>query len=133
MPFEGPLEDRIAIRERIEAYGDAVFQRDETAWAANWAENSIWSLAGMEVKGKANIVAMWKNAMAGFSTVTFFANPGAIRIYGSTADVRVYTLEFLVEAGGKARRVVGQYDDTLVKENGAWLFRSRTYKILNEG
>ena len=132
MGFEGPLEDRIAIRERIEAYGDAVFQRDEAAWAANWADDSIWNLAGMEVKGKTNIVAMWKNAMAGFSTVTFLANPGAIRIRGNTADVRVYTLEFLVETGGKARRVVGQYDDRLVKENGAWLFQSRSYKILNE-
>ena len=133
MPFEGPLEDRIAIRERIEAYGDAVFQRDEIAWAANWAEDSVWSLAGMEVKGKANIVAMWKNAMAGFSAVTFFANPGAIHVRGDVAQVRVYTLEFLVETGGKARRVVGQYNDKLIKQNNAWLFQSRTYRILNEG
>lgn len=133
MPFEGSLEDRIAIRELIESYGDAVFRRDEAAWAANWAEESVWTLAGVGVKGKANIVAMWKGAMAGFSTVTFFANPGAIRVNGDSAEVRVYTLEFLVETGGKSRRVVGQYDDRLVKENGAWLFQSRSYRILNEG
>jgi uncharacterized protein (TIGR02246 family) len=133
MPFEGSLEDRIAIRELIESYGDAVFRRDEAAWAANWAEESVWTLAGVGVKGKANIVALWKGAMAGFSTVTFFANPGAIRVNGDSAEVRVYTLEFLVETGGKSRRVVGQYDDRLVKENGAWLFQARSYRILNEG
>ena len=133
MAFEGPLEDRIAIRERIESYGDAVFQRDEAAWAANWADDSVWNLGGMEVKGKAKIVAMWKGAMAGFSTVTFFANPGSVRVRDDIADVRVYTLEFLVETDGRARRVVGQYDDKLVKQNGTWLFQSRSYRILSEG
>ena len=36
MAFEGPIEDRLAIRELIENYADAVFQRDEERWAANW-------------------------------------------------------------------------------------------------
>lgn len=132
MPFEGPQDDRIAIRERIESYADAVFQRDEAAWGANWTEDSTWSLMGTEVKGKANIVAMWCQAMAGFSFVSFFGNPGSIAIHGDKADVRVYTLEFLVEAGGKARRVVGQYDDKLVKRGGQWLFQSRNYRILSD-
>lgn len=132
MTFDGPIEDRLAIRERIESYGDAVFQRDEKAWAANWAEDSVWKLMGTEVKGKANIVAMWRQAMAGFSFVSFFGNPGAIAISGDGAEVRVYTLEFLVEAGGKTRRVVGQYDDKLVRQNGRWLFQSRTYRILSD-
>jgi ketosteroid isomerase-like protein len=132
MPFEGPIEDRIAIRERIESYGDAVFQRNEKAWAANWAEDSVWNLGGMEVSGKSNIVALWRQAMAGFSYVSFFGSPGAIRVEGNSADARVYTLEFLIEAAGKARRVVGQYDDQLVKQNGQWLFRARTYRVLND-
>lgn len=34
MPFTGPFEDRLAIRELIESYGDAVTQRDVDAWAA---------------------------------------------------------------------------------------------------
>lgn len=132
MAFVGSPEDRLAIRERIESYADAVFQRDDAAWGANWAEDGVWSLMGTQVKGKANIVAMWREAMAGFSFVSFFGNPGAIAIHGDTAEVRVYTLEFLVETGGKARRVVGQYDDRLVKQNGQWLFQSRVYRILNE-
>ena len=36
--FDGPLEDRMAIRERIEAYSDAVFRKDADAWIANWRE-----------------------------------------------------------------------------------------------
>ncbi|HEY7979420.1 MAG TPA: nuclear transport factor 2 family protein [Rhizomicrobium sp.] len=132
MAFERSQEDRLAIRERIESYADAVFQRDADAWGANWADDAVWSLMGTEVKGKANIVAMWRQAMAGFSFVSFFGNPGSIAIHGDTADVRVYTLEFLVETGGNARRVVGQYDDKLVKRDGHWLFQSRNYRILSD-
>ena len=40
MAFEGPIEDRLAIRELIENYADAVFQRDEERWAANWADEA---------------------------------------------------------------------------------------------
>ena len=132
MSFDGPLEDRIAIRERIESYGDAVFRRDETAWAACWAEDSAWDLMGTRVSGKANIVATWRGAMAGFSSVAFFSTPGAVNVEGDCAEARTYTLEFLVETGGKARRVIGQYDDRLVKQGGRWLFAERSYRILTD-
>jgi len=132
MVFEGPLDDRIAIRERIESYADAVFQRDEAAWSANWADDSVWSIMGMTLTGKTAIVGAWRQAMAGFSYVSFFSTPGAIHVSGETATARVYTLELLIEAGDKMRRVVGQYDDRLVKQNGRWLFQSRNYCILND-
>lgn len=132
MAFDGPLEDRIAIRETIESYADAVFQRDEASWAATWAEDSLWNLAGMEVRGKTNIVALWRQAMTGFPFAAFFAAPGTIRVSGDRASARVYASEVLGLPDGKTRRVIGQYDDTLVKENGRWLFQRRTYRILND-
>ena len=55
----GPTDDRLAIRELIEHYCNAVNQRDAALWGANWAEDSEWNLPvvpGMEsVKGKAAI------------------------------------------------------------------------------
>ena len=132
MAFEGPLEDRIAIRELIESYADAVFQRDETAWAATWAEKSTWNLGGMEVEGRANIVALWRQAMAGFPFAAFVAMPGAIQVNGERATARVYATEVLGLPDGKTRRIIGQYDDTLVKENGHWLFQRRAYQILKD-
>lgn len=44
MAFSGPLEDRVAIRELIDAYADATMLRDEEAWAALWAEDACWQL-----------------------------------------------------------------------------------------
>ena len=39
MAFTGPLEDRIAIRELLETYADAVCRVDAEAWGSTWAED----------------------------------------------------------------------------------------------
>lgn len=132
MPFEGPIEDRLAIRERIEAYADAVFRRDADSWIANWAEDAVWSLPGFEVSGRDNIRAAWLQAMSAFPLAAFFASPGAIRVEGRTAQARVYTQEVLTLADGGLRRIVGAYEDDLVKVDGAWLFSRRDYRILHD-
>ncbi len=132
MAFEGPLEDRLAIRERIEAYSDAVFRRDAQAWISNWCEDSIWSLPGMQVEGRAAIKAAWVQAMAGFPLAAFFATPGAIEVRGETAQARVYTQETLTDASGAPIRIIGEYDDALVRQGGVWLFQQRLYRILHQ-
>lgn len=132
MSFEGPVEDRVAIRERIEAYADAVFRRDADDWIANWTDNGTWSLPGLDVTGRDNIKAAWLQAMSVFQLAAFFATPGSIRISGQSAQARVYTQEILTLADGGVRRIVGAYDDELIKVDGAWLFRRRAYRILHD-
>lgn len=130
--FEGPVEDRLAIRERIEAYSDAVFRHDAEAWIANWSEDGVWKLPGIDVSGKAQIKIAWMQAMSAFKVAGFFAVPGAIEVRADKAAVRVYTQEILVDHAGKTRRILGAYDDELVKIGGAWLFASRRYNILHD-
>ena len=36
MAFKGSVEDRLAIRERVDAYCDAVFRRNADDWIACW-------------------------------------------------------------------------------------------------
>ncbi len=130
--FEGAPEDRLAIRERIEAYSDAVFRHDADAWIENWSDDGVWRLPGLDVAGKAQIKAAWTQAMSAFAFAGFFATPGSIRVTGDRAVARVYTQEVLVEHGGTVRRIVGAYDDELIKTNGVWLFQSRTYAIRHQ-
>lgn len=132
MSFAGSVEDRLAIRERIDAYSAAVFQKDAEAWIANWCEDGVWSLPGISVSGKAQIKAAWAQAMEAFALAAFFATPGAIVVHGATANATVYTQEILVDAAGVVRRIIGAYDDELVKEAGVWLFRRRAYRILHD-
>jgi len=134
MAFEGPFEDRLAIRELLDTYADAVCRNDVEAWAATWAEDSFWALPDYpdlgEVRGKAAIVEMWKGAMAQYPGVVFVASAGAIIVEGDRATVRSWTSE-VYDQDGVTKRDRGRYDDVCVKQDGKWLFQSRSFKNIH--
>ena len=132
--YIGPIEDRLAIRERIETYSHAVFLHDADLWISNWAEDGVWHLPsiGIDISGRAKIRAAWEQAMSAYSMAGFFAVPGAIEVNGDTATARSYTQEILVTTDGALRKIVGAYDDTLVKRDGTWLFARRSYNVLHD-
>ncbi len=125
--------DRLSIRELIEAYADAVFRRDAEAWIDCWADDATWDLMGHSVAGRDAILATWKGAMSAFETTAFFAQPGRIAVEGDLAAARVWTQEVLVTKAGDTRRVVGAYDDSLVRRDGRWLFARRAFRIVHDG
>jgi SnoaL-like domain len=134
MPFTGPAEDRLAIRELLETYADAVTRRDAAAWGATWAEDGEWSLPdypeiGTTV-GRPAIVAMWTEAMKGYPGIMFEAWPGSIEIAGDRAAMRSYTAE-VYDQDGITMRDRGVYEDTCVKVGGQWLFASRSFRNIH--
>jgi ketosteroid isomerase-like protein len=134
MPFTGPAEDRLAIRDLLNVYADAVTQRDAAAWGATWAANSEWTLLDFPeigtIKGRDAIVAMWTEAMKGFPGLVFQAWPGSIEVEGDRAMVRSYTSEVYDQAG-ITKRDRGVYDDSCVRVDGRWLFESRAFRYLH--
>lgn len=137
MSFEGPAEDRLAIRELVAAYGDAVTRNDAEGWAALWAEESVWCMPdfpGWEMmKGKNTIVSTWIEAMKNYSLNINVQTLGAVEVTGDTATGRAYTDELVTDTAGATYRVSGRYDDEYVKRDGRWLFRSRMFKVLHSG
>jgi uncharacterized protein (TIGR02246 family) len=132
MLTQGPIEDKLAIRELVESYNDAVMRFDAEAWGANWADDATWSLPGTTaVKGRDNIVEAWLQAMANFSFVGFFASAGPITVSGNEAQGTWYQQEFLHQKDGGKVAITGRYADSYVKIDGRWLFQSRDYTILN--
>jgi ketosteroid isomerase-like protein len=135
MPFSGPPEDRQLICELIADYCDAVNQRNDVAWGATWDEDAVWSLPflGIDgIRGRANIVSAWKQAMALFSFAHMMAQAGRIEVDGDRALVRCYTSEVTVAAdSGTERRPSGLYEDVCVNRGGRWLFQSRTFHVLH--
>lgn len=131
MSYTGPFEDRLAIRELIEAYADAVVRCDPVAWAETWSEDGEWSLPDYPEIGTTNgrdaIVAMWVEAMKGFPGILFQAWPGSIEVDGESAIVRSYTSE-VYDQGDVTVRDRGIYDDVCVKRDGKWVFKSRTFR-----
>lgn len=134
MSFTGPIEDRLAIRELLDTYSDAVCTVDAAAWGATWDEDAQWELPDYPqigtIRGRANIVAAWKAAMAQYPGIIFVSSPGSIEVEGDTARVRCYTSE-VYDQGGVTRRDRGRYDDLLVKRAGCWLFKSRIFRNIH--
>src|SRR5258708_38789588 len=107
MAYEGPVEDRLAIRELLESYADAVCTADPIAWGNTWAEDGVWELPDYpeigKIAGKGNIVTAWKAAMSQYPGIIFIATPGSIEIKGDEARMRSYTSEVYDKDGATKR------------------------------
>lgn len=136
MSFEGPVEDRLAIRELLDTYADAVCRVDAEQWGSTWAEDAVWELPDYpqlgKIIGRAQIVEMWKGAMTQYPGIVFVATVGAINVKGNEATARSYTSEvYNDKATGVTKRDRGRYEDALVKRNGQWLFKSRVFRNIH--
>lgn len=131
MISSGPVEDRLAIRELVESYNDAVMRFDADAWGANWSEDAHWSVPGLaDATGRAAIVRQWQQAMAAFDCVGFFASAGPLVVEQRRANGTWYQQEFLYFKDGTKRVVIGRYDDEYIKQSGRWYFQKRSYTVL---
>lgn len=134
MPFSGPTEDRLAIRELLDIYADAVTRCDADAWGSTWADDAEWSLPDYPeigtTKGRAAIVAMWIEAMKAYPGIMFEAWPGSIEVDGDRATVRSYTSE-VYDQNGETRRDRGVYEDVCAKIDGQWRFVRRVFRNIH--
>lgn len=73
---------------------------------------------------------MWVEAMKVYPGIMFEAWPGSIEVDGDRAVMRSYTSE-VYEKDGAAKRDRGVYDDVCVKDDGKWLFASRTFRNIH--
>lgn len=130
--FSGPMEDRLAIRELNDLYGDGVVRCDPETWGSIWAEDATWDFMGQHLEGREAIVGLWNGAMSQFEAVSFSCSPAAIEVNGDSATGRTQTQEILKGKDGSTRHIGGLYEDRLTKINGQWLFAHRAWTMIVE-
>lgn len=130
--FTGPIEDRLAIRELHETYGDGVVRFDKDTWGSVWADDAHWDFMGMAFDGREAIVEMWLGAMSNFDKVSFQCVPASIEVDGDRATSRCQTQEVLKGKDGSTRMIGGLYTDELEKRDGRWVYTSRAFEVIAE-
>jgi SnoaL-like domain len=79
MPFTGPLEDRVAIRELMDTHAHGVMTKDAEIWGSIWADDASWSLPDYPdlgaFEGKETIVSGWIESMKVYARSRSMATP----------------------------------------------------------
>ena len=132
MAFEGPIEDRVGIRERYDAYSDAVTRADVDDYLECWSEDGVRTGDGGECSGRQEIREHFQAMFDWMDRMAFFSQLASIEVEGGRATASANTLEFLRLRTGDSHRVVGSYRDELIRDGGIWRFASRHYRVLME-
>lgn len=132
MPFSGPMEGRLAIRELYDTYGDASTRGDIEQFLSCWTDDGVWNTQIFTRTGKAEMREQWGLLWQGFEKVAFLGNVFSIEVDGDTAKTRAIQREEILLKGGGIYRLAGLYSDRIVRRNGQWLFGRRDYSVLVE-
>ncbi|EJL24830.1 nuclear transport factor 2 family protein [Novosphingobium sp. AP12] len=129
MPFTGPVEDRLAIRELYGTYADASWRGDRALWLTTFTEDGRWTSHLFDAAGHAALAETWDGLWKDWASVAFMAEIGSMEIAGDGAAVRSYAREVVQTKEGAIFKLCGRYEDALVREGGEWKFARRDYTL----
>ena len=122
------LEDKEQIAQLLVDYGRHLDSRDLRAYAALFAADGEWVGGFGTVKGRAQIQAFMEKSLGtgpnrggSYHIMSNFA----IVVTGDTATAWSRWTFVVPGERGAAISQAGRYDDTFVRENGAWKFKRR--------
>jgi ketosteroid isomerase-like protein len=130
MAFTGPVADRLAIRERYNSYADAATNKSLDNYLACWHADGLRIGQGAECRGIEALRTQWLGLWDMLDRMAFFSEVGAIVVDGDRAVAHVNCREIIVLNGGELWKVVGRYDDELVRQGDDWVFARRAYTML---
>src|SRR5687767_8672666 len=122
------LEDKEQIAQVLIDYGRHLDSRDLAAYAALFATDGEWVGGFGTVKGRANIQAFMEKSLGTGpnrgGSYHIMSNV-VITVKGDSATA--WSRWTFVTPGERGATIAqaGRYDDTLVRENGAWKFKRR--------
>ncbi len=128
----GSVEDRLAIRELLEASVAGVIRKDAELWGETWAEEAKWTLPSMDapVVGKSSIKACFAEKMNSIQHIHMSAVPCDLTFEDTRARGKAYCYENIVTTDGVSRSIIGCYHDEYIRTHDEWLFSSRAYEVV---
>lgn len=132
MAFTGDSDERQAIRELYGRFGDASSRQAREDWLDCWSEDGEWQTHLFRCEGREALRQQWDALWENFSSVIFISDVGAIEVDGAEATGRAAVQEIIRMNSGGLYKLIGRYEDRLVRQSGVWRFQRRTHYMLGE-
>jgi len=118
-----------AIRQLHARYIDAVFRKDFDAFTECFAEDAEWKVAGLHIRGRAEIRREIERFLAPMDrTIMMFGTP-ILEVGQGTAVGRTYVREYNKAKNGETASTVGVYYERFVNQGDRWRFQWRHWML----
>jgi uncharacterized protein (TIGR02246 family) len=121
------------IRQLHARFTDAVWRQDDAEFAACFAKDGVWKIAGMEIAGRDKIAEACRNMLGRCSHIHLLTGLPILDVTGNTAKGRLNMTEFARMQDGSTAMTIGWYHDDYVQEDGRWVFRRRHWSMKYRG
>jgi len=129
--MDNALADRLAIRELIELYSDAVTRRDWNATGSVFTHDAVWTIGpptNIVLHGRAAIAEGIRGMVAPFDVFVQMTHSIVIDLKGDNAAARTIVNGFgHARDGSSGVFALGTYTDALVRDGDQWLFENRRF------
>ncbi len=118
-----------AVRQLHARYIDALWRKDAEAFGDLFAEDAEWKVAGMHLRGRAEIRSTFATFMKHIDrTLMTFSTP-ILEVGDGWATGRTHVTENNKFADGQTASTVGIYYERYVEQGGRWLFQFRHWNL----
>jgi uncharacterized protein (TIGR02246 family) len=125
------VEDQLAIQGLASRYNFAIDTGDGEAFAAAFVEGGVLNAAGQVTEGRAALADFARSFAGSVRAPRHVITNLVIDGDRNSATLKAY-LQLSIMSGEPAQSTVlaiGEYNDTLSKEDGTWRFVRRTFTI----
>jgi ketosteroid isomerase-like protein len=121
------LAAEAGIRQLHARCADAVWRKDSTAFMDCFVQDSVWKIAGLQVRGRAQIGRQFEALVAANLRVLMRFGLPVLEVGKGEATGRTDVIELIKRMDGQAQTSIGIYYEHFVDEGERWRFRWRHF------
>jgi uncharacterized protein (TIGR02246 family) len=127
------LHADLGIRQLHGRFMEAVWRQDADCFSACFAKDGEWKIAGMHMRGRAEISEACGKLLGRCERIQLIQQPAIIEAGNGTGTGRIHIIEFAKMLDGSSAMTIGVYHDRYVEEDGLWRFAWRHWSFKYRG
>lgn len=128
-----PVVADYGIRQLHARFVDAVWRQDSESFAACFAAEGEWKIAGFHLRGRGAIGEGCRNLLGRCERIQLVVGQPILEVGEGNAIGRLQVTEFAKKKDGTTAITFGTYYDRYVEEDGAWRFQWRHWSMAYHG